>query len=135
MRRYRREIVAGLLLVALTLAAFGRVCGHDFVNYDDPDYVTENPQVLAGLTRQSIAWAFTTTHAANWHPLTWLSLQLDHQLYGLRPWGYHLTNLLLHTANALVLFLALRRMTGAVARSAMVAALFAIHPLHVESVA
>jgi tetratricopeptide (TPR) repeat protein len=135
MRHYRAELVAGILLVALTLAAYGRVCGNDFVNYDDADYVTENRQVQAGLTGESVAWAFTTTHAANWHPLTWLSLELDHQLYGLRPWGYHLTNLLLHTASALVLFLALRRMTGAVGRSAMVAALFAVHPLHVESVA
>jgi tetratricopeptide (TPR) repeat protein len=135
MSRYFAEILAGCLLVVLTLAALGRVCGNDFVNYDDTDYVTDNRQVQAGLTAPSIAWAFTTTHAANWHPLTWLSLQLDHQLYGLAPWGYHLTNLLLHLANTLLLFVALRRMTGAVWRSAMVAALFAVHPLHVESVA
>jgi len=135
MRRYRAEILAGLLLVALTLAALGRVCGNDFVNYDDGDYVTDNRHVQAGLTAESIAWAFTTTHAANWHPLTWLSLQLDHQVYGMAPWGYHLTNLLLHLANTLLLFVALRRMTGVVWRSALVAALFAVHPLHVESVA
>jgi Tfp pilus assembly protein PilF len=127
---------AALLLLAVgTLAAFGRVCGNDFVNYDDRDYVTDNPHVQSGLTPASVAWAFTTTHAANWHPLTWLSLELDHQLFGMAPWGYHLTSLLLHTANALLLFLALERMTGAVWRSAMVAALFAVHPLHVESVA
>src|SRR5262245_28700251 len=135
MRRHRAELVVGLLLIVLTLVAYGPVCGNDFVNYDDPAYVTGNPQVQAGLTPQSIAWAFTTTHSGNWHPLTWLSLQLDHQLYGLRPWGYHLTNLRLHTANVVLLFLALRRMTGAVGRSALVAALFAVHPLHVESVA
>jgi tetratricopeptide (TPR) repeat protein len=128
-------MLASLLLLALTVAALGRVCGNDFVNYDDGDYVSENRQVQAGLTRESVAWAFTTTHAANWHPLTWLSLQLDHQLYGMAAWGYHLTNLLLHAANVLLLFLALRRLTGAVWRSALVAALFAVHPLHVESVA
>jgi Flp pilus assembly protein TadD len=135
MRRYLAEMVAGLLLVALALGTFGRVCGYDFVNYDDSDYVTDNRQVQSGLTRESMAWAFTTTHSANWHPLTWLSLELDHQLYGMKAGGYHLTNLLLHTANTLLLFLALRRMTGAVWRSAVVAALFAVHPLHVESVA
>jgi protein O-mannosyl-transferase len=135
MIRFRTELIACLLLVLLTACALVRICGHDFVNYDDPDYVTENRQVQAGLTRESIVWAFTTTRAANWHPLTWLSLELDQQLYGLHAWGFHLTNLLLHTTNTVLLFLCLRRMTGALWRSAMVAALFAVHPLHVESVA
>jgi tetratricopeptide (TPR) repeat protein len=135
MGRYRPEVMVSLVLVVLTWAAFWQVCGNDFVNYDDGEYLTQNPHVQAGLTPESVRWAFTTTHCANWHPLTWLSLQLDHQLYGLASWGYHLTNLLLHTANVLLLFVALRRMTGAVWRSAVVAALFAVHPLHVESVA
>jgi tetratricopeptide (TPR) repeat protein len=135
MSRYRAEVVACLLLALLTVCALGSVSGHDFVNYDDPDYVTENPQVQAGLTRDGVAWAFSTTRAANWHPLTWLSLELDQQLYGPQPAGFHRTNLILHVVNTLLLFLCLRRMTGLVGRSAVVAALFAVHPLHVESVA
>jgi Flp pilus assembly protein TadD len=131
----RPEILAGLLLAGLTAVAFAPSLANDFVNYDDPEYVTNNRWVQSGLTPEGVAWAFTTTHAANWHPLTWLSLELDHQLFGPAPWGYHLTNLLLHAANVLVLFAALRRLTGAVGRSALVAALFAVHPLHVESVA
>ncbi len=125
----------GIGLVLLTAAALGRLCGNDFVNYDDPLYVTDNPHVRDGLSGQNIAWAFTSTEALNWHPLTWISLQLDAQIYGTRAWGYHLTNLLLHAANTVVLFLALRRLTGALWRPALAAALFALHPLHVESVA
>jgi tetratricopeptide (TPR) repeat protein len=129
-------LLASLGLVVLTLLTFAPVLGHSFVDYDDPDYVTNNPQVKAGLTRAGAAWAFTTTHAANWHPLTWLSLQLDATVYGPgSAWGFHLTNLLLHTAAVVLLFLALRRMTGTFWRSLLVAALFAVHPLHVESVA
>jgi tetratricopeptide (TPR) repeat protein len=122
-------------LVLLTAAVLGRVYGNDFVNYDDPLYVTDNPHVRDGLSGRDIAWAFTSTEALNWHPLTWISLQLDAQIYGTRAWGYHLTNLLLHAANTVVLFLALRRLTGALWRPALAAALFALHPLHVESVA
>jgi Tfp pilus assembly protein PilF len=128
------KFTAAFLLLG-TLAIFARACSNDFVNCDDPDYVTENEHVQSGLTATSVAWAFTTTRSSNWHPLTWLSLELDQQLYGTAPWGYHLTNVLLHTANAVLLFLALLRMTHAVWRSAMLAALFAVHPLHVESVA
>ena len=106
-----------------------------FVNYDDNSYVTQNVQVQGGLSPQSVAWAFRTTHAANWHPLTWLSLELDAQLYSLHPWGYHLTNIVLHAGSALVLFHLLALMTGALWRSLFVAALFALHPLRVESVA
>jgi tetratricopeptide (TPR) repeat protein len=136
MRRYCNEIVVCLALTALTLGTVGHVCWNGFINYDDGDYVVRNGQVKAGLSRAGLLWAFTTTHAANWHPLTWLSLQADASVYGGESaWGYHLTNLLLHTANAVLLFLALRRMTGAVWRSAVVAALFAVHPAHVESVA
>jgi tetratricopeptide (TPR) repeat protein len=128
-------VFIGLALVVGTLAVFGPVYANDFVNYDDPQYVTANPHVKAGLSGEGVRWAFTSTEVLNWHPLTWLSLQLDASLYGSRPWGYHQTNLLLHAANALLLFLVLWRLTAAVWRSAAVAALFAVHPLHVESVA
>jgi protein O-mannosyl-transferase len=134
-RGLRLTVLVGLGLLVGTLAVFGPVCANDFVNYDDPQYVTANSHVLAGLKGDSIRWAFTATESHNWHPLTWLSLQLDYQLYGLRPWGYHLTSLLLHSANTVLLFLVFRWLTGAVWPSALVAALFAVHPLHVESVA
>jgi tetratricopeptide (TPR) repeat protein len=124
-----------VVLAALALVVFLPTCGNDFVNYDDNIYVLGNRQLKAGLTRQNLVWALTTTYAANWHPLTWLSLQLDYELYGLKPWGYHLTNALLHTANVVLLFVALKRLTRAVWCSAFVAALFAVHPIHVESVA
>jgi tetratricopeptide (TPR) repeat protein len=131
----RTAVLVCALLGALTWLPFRQVLDADFVNYDDPQYVTDNPHVRAGLSAESARWAFTTTEACNWHPLTWLSLQLDYELFGLRPWGYHLTNVLLHIANTLLLFLVFRRMTGAVWRSAVVAGLFGLHPLHVESVA
>ena len=118
-----------------TFALFLPTTRNDFVNYDDPDYVTSNPHVSSGLAWPNVTWAFRTSHASNWHPLTWLSHMLDCQLFGQQPWGHHLVNVLFHTANAVLLFLLLRRMTGALGRSAMVAALFALHPLHVESVA
>ena len=108
---------------------------HDFIIYDDSDYVTNNDHVLSGLNRNSIRWAFSNTETANWHPLTWLSHELDIQLYGLRPWGHHLTGLLLHTANTLLLFLFLAQATGARWRSFLAAALFGLHPIHIESVA
>ena len=131
----RRTILIGVLLGAVTLASYWPVLRNEFVNYDDPDYVSENPYVLRGLTWQNAAWAFETAHVANWHPLTWLSHMLDVQLFGMRAVGHHRTSLLLHMANTLLLFLALQAMTGARWRSALVAALFALHPLHVESVA
>jgi Tfp pilus assembly protein PilF len=124
-----------LLLVVITLTVYWPVKNCDFVNYDDPDYFTSNPHVLNGLTPTSVTWAFTTSYAANWHPLTWLSLMLDAELFGQGPAGPHLTNLLFHAANTVLLFLLFRCLTGAVWRSAFVAALFALHPLHVESVA
>jgi tetratricopeptide (TPR) repeat protein len=122
-------------LTAITVLAFQPVLGCDFVNYDDGDYVKGNPHVQGAFSAANLTWAWTTAHAANWHPLTWLSLMLDTQLFGTEAWGYHLTNLLLHLANTLLLFGLLRRLTGATLRSALVAALFAVHPLHVESVA
>ena len=131
----RDVLLVGVLLAAVTLAAYWPVLDNDFVSYDDRAYVTENPHVLAGLSRDSVQWALRTGHAGNWHPLTWLSHILDVQLYGLNPAGHHSTSLLLHTVNGLLLFICLRRMTGALWRSATVAALFALHPMHVESVA
>jgi tetratricopeptide (TPR) repeat protein len=108
---------------------------HGFITYDDPVYVTENAHVKGGLTWENVRWAFQSTEASNWHPLTWLSHMADVQAFGLRPWGHHLTSVLLHALNALLLFAALRRLTGALWRSLFVAALFGLHPLHVESVA
>ena len=124
-----------LLLALATLAVFLPVARQGFVNYDDSDYVTENAHVLSGLTRANVVWAFTTGHASNWHPVTWLSHMLDCQLFGTRAGAQHLVSVGFHIANALLLLLLLRRMTGALWRSALVAALFALHPLHVESVA
>jgi tetratricopeptide (TPR) repeat protein len=123
---------AALLLLAL---AFLPALGNGFVDYDDPVYVTENPAVLRGLGAAGLAWALTDTHAANWHPLTWLSHMLDVTLFGVRPAGHHLTSLVLHAAAAVALLAALAALTGAVWRSAAVAALFLVHPLRVESVA
>jgi len=124
-----------LLLFTVTLAVYWPTVHCDFLNYDDPDYFTSNRHVLTGLTPGNIVWAFTTGYASNWHPLTWLSLMLDAELFGRGPFGPHLTNLLLHAVNTVLLFWLLRRLTAATWRSALVAALFALHPLHVESVA
>ncbi|HWM92765.1 MAG TPA: glycosyltransferase family 39 protein [Thermoanaerobaculia bacterium] len=126
---------AGVLLAILTLGAFLPVLTHGFLRYDDPLYVTRNPHVQAGLTWEGIGWALTANVASNWHPLTLLSHMADCELFGMDPLGHHLTSLLLHTANVLLLFEVLRRMTGSTWRSAAVAALFALHPTHVESVA
>ncbi len=131
----RLTIPICVMLGVLTLAAFFPVLGNGFVNYDDTAYVTENPQVLAGITPAGISWAFSEAHFANWHPVTWLSHMLDVQLFALNAGGHHLTSLLLHLANTLLLFFLLRRMTARTWPSAVVAAFFAVHPLHVESVA
>jgi len=131
-----REIVLiSILLVAIVWLVFSRTIGYDFVNYDDHVYVYQNPIVSAGLTPDGIVWAFAHTHARNWHPLTTLSHMLDCQIFDLKPAGHHFTNVFLHTLAVLLLFFALRKMTDKVWRSAFVAAVFAIHPLHVESVA
>ncbi len=124
-----------LWLALATLAVYWPVRHHDFVNYDDADYVSANSHVQSGLSWANVAWAFTTGHASNWHPLTWLSHMLDYQLFGNSPGRFHLVNLAFHIANTLLVFLVLRRLTGAMWRSALVAALFALHPVHVESVA
>jgi tetratricopeptide (TPR) repeat protein len=129
------DLLVCLGLVAVTWAVFGQTLTHDFVNFDDHVYVYENPLVVRGLSAETVIGAFTHTHARNWHPLTTLSHTLDCQLYGLNAGGHHLTNVILHTISVLLLFLVLKQMTGALWQSAFVAALFAIHPLHVESVA
>src|SRR6476660_8011721 len=138
MRKKTRQWVAlafCVVLMGLVWIVFGQTLSHGFINFDDNDYVVKNAQVARGLSLEGIGWAFTHMHAGNWHPLTWISHMIDCQIYGLNPRVHHLTNLLLHAATAVLLFLVLRRMTGALWRSAFVAAVFAIHPLHVESVA
>ncbi|OYV89909.1 MAG: hypothetical protein B7Z73_06520, partial [Planctomycetia bacterium 21-64-5] len=133
--RPHTELLVCLALAIGTLACYQNVLKNGFVNLDDPYYVTQNVWVQRGLSRGSVDWAFTTTAVANWHPLTWLSLELDYELFGLKPAGFHATNLALHVANTLALYWLLRRWTGAIGRSACAAAFFALHPLHVESVA
>jgi Tfp pilus assembly protein PilF len=130
-----RTVWVGLGLVLVTFLVYARVLGCGFVGYDDPDYVTANPQVQNGLTVPGIVWAFSHAHSSNWHPLTWISHMLDCQLWGLNPRWPHLVNVVFHALNAVLLFLLLRRLTLATWRSALVAGLFAWHPLHVESVA
>jgi protein O-mannosyl-transferase len=127
--------LVGLGLLSVTLATYWGVLTCDFINYDDNKYLTDNPYVRGGLTLPGLRWAFNIGYAGNWHPLTWLSHMMDWQLFGPAPRWHHLTNLVLHLANTLLLFGLLRRMTGALWRSTMVAALFGLHPLHVESVA
>jgi len=126
-------VIAGLSL--LVLLVFGQVGRHPFINYDDDVYVYENPHVRGGLSKEGVSWAFTTFDAANWHPLTWISHMTDVQLFGLDAGWHHRVNVLFHLANTVLLFLVLWRMTGGLWQSAFVAALFAVHPLHVESVA
>ncbi|HBB15551.1 MAG TPA: hypothetical protein DCZ97_00595 [Syntrophus sp. (in: bacteria)] len=129
------KLLIGIGLSILVLIAYWGVTGNGFVNYDDQAYVSWNRHVQKGLTLEGIAWAFTTTSVSNWHPLTWLSLMLDLELYGMNAGGYHWTSVVLHMATGLFLFLVLIRMTGQLWRSGVVAGLFLIHPLHVESVA
>ena len=124
-----------LTLILVTLAVFYQVHRFEFVNFDDPDYVYNNQNIQSGITLQSVKWALTTSSAGNWHPLTWLSHMLDWRLYGNNASGHHLTNLVFHIVNTLLLFFVLKKMTDTQWPSAFVAALFALHPLHVESVA
>jgi tetratricopeptide (TPR) repeat protein len=128
-------ILPVLAILSLIAIGLGSVCTCGFVNFDDTVYVTANGRVQDGISLDGVRWAFTSTEALNWHPLTWVSLQLDSELFGHEPWGYHLTNLVLHAANSVLLFFVFRRMTGAPGRSWILATLFALHPLHVESVA
>ncbi|MBN1105173.1 MAG: tetratricopeptide repeat protein [Deltaproteobacteria bacterium] len=131
----RVERLLCLLLLVVTLAIYQGVTEYEFVNFDDIQYVTDNPHVRSGITLRGLRWAFAESHAGNWHPLTWISHMLDCQLFGLRPGMHHLVNLLFHMLNTVLLFLVFSRATGALWRSAFLAALFAVHPLHVESVA
>jgi hypothetical protein len=133
--RHGLKLLICLCLIVATLAVFWPVRNAEFIGLDDDEYVTENPQVKAGLTLENVIWAFTATNASNWHPLTWLSHMVDVEFYGLGPGGHHLTNLLFHLINTLLLFLVFNKMTGGLWKSGFVAALFALHPLHVESVA
>src|ERR1041384_1138459 len=134
-KKRRQRILIPLLLGVVTLAAYWQPGDHQFVTYDDHEYVVENEVVRAGLTAPGIEWAFTPGHTGNWHPLTWMSIMLDCQLYGMNMTGHYYTSVGLHILSAILLFLAMHLMSGAVWESAFVAALFAIHPLHVESVA
>ena len=132
----RRTTITCLFLAVATIALYSPTFGHPFIfNYDDDNYVLSNAHVKAGLTWQTITWSVTSTDYANWHPLTWLSHALDCQLYGLSPAGPHVTNVIFHACNVVLLFLLLFRATGAAGRSFLVAALFAVHPFNVESVA
>lgn len=124
-----------LSLILITYVSFSRILNNKFINFDDNDYVVRNPHVNSGLNLEGVKWAFTTFHANNWHPITWLSHMADCEIYGLNAGGHHFTNLILHIINTLLLFLVFKWITGAVWESAFIAALFAIHPLHIESVA
>jgi tetratricopeptide (TPR) repeat protein len=130
-----RTICICIALVVLTWAVFGQTFRYDFVNYDDPHYVYQNARITNGINLANMAWAFTHVHSENWHPLTTITHMLDCQLHGLKAGWHHFTNVLLHCVAVVLLFVALERMTGALWRSAFVSAVFAVHPLHVESVA
>src|SRR5580704_8223073 len=134
-RKVQQAAIWAVLLFAATLLIYAQVWSFGFVIVDDPNYVPQNSHVVQGITLHGLKWSWTAIHDYNWIPFTWLSLMLDTDVYGGRPGGYHLTNVLLHAANTVLLFLVLAAATGARAKSAAVAALFALHPLHVESVA
>jgi len=129
------KVAICIFLIVATFCVYSQVQDHEFINYDDYQYIKDNWKIKSGLTSESISWAFTTFYGYNWFPITWLSHIFDYQLYGLNPKGHHLTNLLFHIANALILFMVLLRMTGKLWRCAFIAAMFAFHPLNVESVA
>src|SRR5271157_2059840 len=134
-RLQKQKLIVYIILTVVTLAVFWQVNQYGFVNFDDYVYVIENDHIQSGITPDGFRWAFSTTYAEFWHPLTWLSFMFDYQLHGLNAGGYHVTNLILHILSTLLLFWLFNRMTGTVWKSAFVAAIFALHPLHVESVA
>lgn len=134
MSKKRIIILISIALFVLTAVAFEQALFNDFVRIDDTGYVTENPHIKSGINYGSVIWAFGSTYASNWHPLTWLSHMLDHSLFGLDPWGHHLTSLLFHIVNALLLFWILYKLTGSIGASSFIAFVFALHPLRVESV-
>ena len=127
-------ILCALLGIAV-LIVYGQVIGHEFLLYDDKQYVYQNQMVLRGVTPESIHWAFSTLYASNWHPVTWLSHMLDQEIFGPNSRAQHLVNVLIHLLNSILLFTILRKMTGSTWRSFAVGLMFAIHPIHVESVA
>ena len=129
------RVAISLFLAGTTFLTYWQVLDHGFLNFDDNRYVSENPHITQGLTLESMKWAFMESYTSNWHPVTWLSHMLDFEIYGTNPSGHHLTNILFHIANVILLFGVLLKMTGALWRSGFVAALFALHPLNVESVA
>src|SRR5438876_6402837 len=131
----RPDVLILLGLAVVTFGIYAQVIGHHFITFDDPTYIQDNPMVNRGVTPGGLAWAFTTFHAGNWHPLTWIAHMIDSQLFGMIAGGHLLVNALIHVANTLLLFWLLFRTTRARWPSALVAALFALHPLHVESVA
>ena len=133
--KFAIQIAVGLFITVVTFVAYYKVLGYEFLNFDDNKYVTENPHIINGFSYEDVIWAFAESYASNWHPLTWLSHMLDFEIYGLDPFGHHLTNLLFHTLNSLLLFFVLMKMTKRIWQSAFVAVLFALHPLNVESVA
>src|SRR5208283_2124199 len=128
-------LIVYIALTIVTLAVFWQVNLYDFINFDDQVYVTQNSHIQSGISLDSFRWALSTKYFDLWHPLVWMSFMLDYKLVGLNAGGYHITNLILHILSALFLFWLFNRMTGAVWKSAFVAAIFALHPLHVESVA
>ena len=130
----KQILIICVILTVATFAVFWQLNHYDFINFDDDIYVTANSHVQSGITIGGVGWAFSTLHAEFWHPLTWISLMFDNQIYGLNAGGYHLTNVILHILSTLLLFRLFHRMTGAIWKSAFVAAFFALHPLHVESV-
>lgn len=131
----RKKLIVYLILIVLTFSVYWQVNQHDFINYDDNRYVTDNLNVQSGITSEGMKWAFTTKDTGLWNPLIWISFMVDYQLFGLQAGGYHLTNLMFHILTSLLLFWIFNRLTGALWKSAFVAAFFALHPLHVESVA
>lgn len=134
-KNYPLGIAISLFLMVVTFFVYSQILDYGFLNFDDNKYVTENVHVTNGLNGEGVVWAFTEPYASNWHPVTWLSHMLDFEVYGFDPFGHHLTNLIFHVANTLLLFWVLMKMTGALWRSAFVAVIFAVHPLNVESVA
>ncbi len=133
--RMRSIVLTCIALIAIVFAVYIQVGNHDFLDYDDNVYVTANPHVTSGITTNNVIWAFSSVDAANWHPVTWLSHMADVQIFGMNPHGHHLTNVVIHAVSAVLLLLLLFRITGSLWQSSFVAALFALHPLHVESVA
>jgi protein O-mannosyl-transferase len=129
------KIAICIFLMVATFCIYSQLQDHEFINYDDYQYIKDDWKIKPGLTSESISWAFTTFYGYNWFPITWLSHTLDYQFYGLNPKGHHLTNLFFHIANSLLLFMILIRMTGKLWRCAFIAAMFTFHPLNVESVA